>query len=140
MIRLFGAGNVEVGRAYAGAAAQIVLERYFLFHQICGGVALLHLMAEWLYMGRPLKRLTLFLLGTLLVLGFVAGYGLQPRLQALHRVMYAPGQTPANREAARKQFQMLHGVSQVLNLLVIGGVTAYLWRVSTPSSNYRFHG
>ena len=140
MIRLFGGGNLEVGRAYAGAAAQIVVERYFLFHQICGGIALLHLLAEWIYMGRPLKRLTLFLLGTLLAIGFVGGYGLQPHLQGLHRIMYAPAQAPDQRESARRQFKTLHGVSQVLNLFVLGGVLAYLWRVTTPSSTYRFHG
>src|SRR5580765_2964401 len=77
MINLFGGGNAQLGRAYAGAAAQVVLERYFLLQQICGGIALIHLLSEWIYMGRPLKRLTLCLLSGLLLLGFVAGYGLQ---------------------------------------------------------------
>ena len=75
----------------------------------------------------------------LLVLGFVGGYGLQPRLQALHRTMYGPGPTLELREEARQKFKTLHGVSQVLNLVVMGGVLVYLWRVTTPSSTYRFH-
>src|SRR3989442_11060570 len=49
-------------RPYAGAAAQIVIERYFFFHEMCGVIALAHLVAEWLYMGKPLQRLTLWLL------------------------------------------------------------------------------
>lgn len=138
MINLFGAGNPQVGRAYAGAAAQVVLERYFLFHQICGGIALVHLLSEWIYMGRPLKRLSLFLTCGLLILGFIGGYSLQPRLQALHRTLYAPSSTIEQREAARKSFQLLHGVSQMLNLVVLGGVLVYLWRVTTPGSAYRF--
>lgn len=127
-----------LGRPHAGAAAQVVLERYFLFHQICGGIALVHLLAEWIYMGRPLKRLTLILLCSLLVLGFVGGYGLQPRLQALHRTLYSPTSTVEQREDARKKFGLLHGVSQVLNLVVLGGMMVYLWRVTTPGSTYRF--
>jgi len=138
MINLFGGGNAEVGRAYAGAAAQVILERYFVFHQICGGVALIHLLSEWIYMGRPLKRLTLFLIGGLLLLGFVAGYGLQPRMQALHRTMYSPASSLEQRETARKSFRRLHGASQMLNLVVLGGVLVYLWRVTTPGSSYRF--
>ncbi len=127
-----------LGRPHAGAAAQIVLERYFLLHQICGAVALVHLLAEWIYMGRPLKRLTLFLIGGLLILGFLGGYGLQPKLQALHRTMYAPGPSTEQREEAGKSFKTLHGVSQILNLVVMGGVLVYLWRVTTPTSSYRF--
>lgn len=140
MINLLGPGNNEVGRAYAGAAVQIVLERYFLFHQICGAVALIHLLAEWIYLGRPLRRLTLILLCSLLLLGFIGGYGLQPKLQALHRTMYGPGQTSGQRVAARKEFNLLHGVSQALNLFVMGGVLIYLWRVTTPPNSYRFRG
>ena len=61
-------------RPYAGAAAQIVIERYFLFHELCGAVALVHLVAEWLYMGKPLQRLTLWLLLGILALGLVGGH------------------------------------------------------------------
>ncbi len=69
-------------RPYAGAAAQILIERYFLFHELCGGVALAHLVAEWLYMGKPLQRLTLWLLLGIFALGLVGGHSLQPKLRA----------------------------------------------------------
>jgi hypothetical protein len=127
-----------LGRPHAGAAAQVVLERYFLMHQVCGGLALIHLVAEWLYMARPLNRLTLWLLFGLLGLGLAGGYAIQPRLQNWHREMYGPASTPARREAAGKSFRSWHGMSQVLNLLVLGGVGLYLWRVVTPPNSYRF--
>jgi hypothetical protein len=127
-----------LGRPHAGAAVQIILERYFLLHQICGGIALVHLLAEWIYMRRPLKRLTLILLCGLLILGFVGGYRIQPKLQALHRTMYAPGSGTQQREEALKSFATLHGVSQILNFVVMCGVLIYLWRVTTPTSSYRF--
>ena len=125
-------------RPYAGAAAQIVIERYFLFHELCGGVALAHLVAEWLYMGKPLQRLTLWLLLGILALGLVGGHSLQPKLRALHRTIYGPGSTPQQIVQAKQSFKFWHAASQALNLVVLGGVAVYLWRATTPGSGYRY--
>ncbi len=125
-------------RPYAGAAAQIVIERYFLFHELCGAVALVHLVAEWLYMGKPLQRLTLWLLLGILALGLVGGHILQPRLRALHRTIYGPGSTPQQIDQAKQSFKLWHAASQALNLVVLGGVAVYLWRATTPGSGYRY--
>jgi len=127
-----------LGRPHAGAAAQIVLERYFAMHQVCGVIALLHLVAEWLYMGKPLQRLTLWLLLGIFTLGLMGGYSVQPKLQGLHRTIYGPGATSEQRERAKRSFSTYHGISQVLNLMVTAGVALYLWRVTTPSNGYRY--
>jgi hypothetical protein len=128
-----------LGRPYAGAAVQIILERYFLLHLICGVVALLHLVAEFLYMGKPLQRLTLYLLLGVFSLGILGGYWLQPKLQHLHREMYSKTSTPEQVQQATKSFRAWHATSQVLNLVIIAGVLTYLWRVTTPPSVYRYH-
>ena len=125
-------------RPYAGAAAQIVIERYFHFHELCGIIALAHLVAEWLYMGKPLQRLTLWLLLAIFALGLVGGYSLQPRLRSLHRTIYGPGSTPQQIDQAKQTFKFWHAMSQVLNLVVLGGVAVYLWRATTPGSGYRY--
>ncbi len=127
-----------LSRPYAGAAAQIVIERYFLFHELCGLVALAHLVAEWLYMGKPLQRLTLWLLLGILALGLVGGHSLQPKLRALHRTIYAPGSTPQQVDQAKQSFKLWHAASEVINLVVLGGVAVYLWRSTTPGSGYRY--
>src|SRR5437773_4099312 len=111
-----------LSRPYAGAAAQIVIERYFLFHELCGGIALAHLVAEWLYMGKPLQRLTLWLLLGICSLGLVGGYSLQPKLRSLHRTIYGPGSTPKQVEQAKHSFKLWHATSQVLNLVIISGL------------------
>src|SRR5256885_10883303 len=121
-------------RPYAGAAAQIVIERYFFFHEMCGVIALAHLVAEWLYMGKPLQRLTLWLLLGIFALGLVGGYSLQPKLRALHRTIYSPGSTPQQAGQAKQSFKLWHAMSQALNLVIITGVAVYLWRVTTPGS------
>src|SRR5207247_10855133 len=119
-------------RPYAGAAAQIVIERYFLFHELCGGVALAHLVAEWLYMGKPLQRLTLWLLLGIFALGLVGGYGLQPKLRRLHRTIYSPGSTPQQAGQPKQSFKLCHAMSQALNLGILTGTQADLWRVTPP--------
>jgi hypothetical protein len=123
---------------YSGRIAMILVARYFVFTEICGTIALLHLVAEWLYMGKPLQRLTLWLLLAIAVLSLAGGYGLQPKLRRLHRTIYGPGSTPPQIEQARQSFKLWHGTSQALNLFVIVGVAVYLWRVTTPGSGYRY--
>ena len=125
-------------RPYARAAAQIVIERYFFFHEMCGVIALAHLVAEWLYMGKPLQRLTLWLLLGIFALGLVGGYSLQPKLRALHRTIYGPGSTAQQIDQAKQSFKLWHATSQALNVVVLGGVAVYLWRVTTPGSGYRY--
>ncbi|PYL00128.1 MAG: hypothetical protein DME18_07840 [Verrucomicrobia bacterium] len=123
---------------YSGRIAMVILERYFCLHLTCGIIALVHLVAEWLYMGKPLQRLTLWLLLGIFALGLVGGYGLQPKLRRLHRTIYSPGSTPQQAGQAKQSFKLWHAMSQALNLVIITGVAVYLWRVTTPGSGYRY--
>jgi len=125
-------------RPYAGAAAQLIIERYFLVQQVCGALALLHLVAEWLYMGKPLQRLTLWLLLGISSLSLLGGYSLQPKLRAFHRTIYGAGSPPQQVDQARQSFKLWHATSQALNLVILSGVAVYLWRVTTPDSSYRY--
>ena len=88
------------------------------------------------------------LLGILGV-GFVSGLVLQPKLQKLHQAKYgytrttagfARGATPApaQRAAAEASFKTWHAVSQVINLLTLGGLAVYFWRLANPSDGTRF--
>jgi hypothetical protein len=138
MMTLLGGENRAVGRAYAGAAVQLVITRYFWLHHICGVIALLHLLAEFLYMGKPLQRLTLYLLLGMFALGMLGGFWFQPKLHQLHREMYSKTSTTEKVQQATKSFWAWHGWSRVLDLIITAGVAAYLWRVTTPSSGYRY--
>jgi len=82
-----------LGKPRAGAAAQLVVHRYFVVQQWCAAIAIAHLLAEWLYTGRPFHRLVLLLLMVLFVIGILGGYVLQPRMHELHLRKYAV-QTP----------------------------------------------
>jgi uncharacterized membrane protein YjgN (DUF898 family) len=130
-----------LGRPHAGAAAQLVLERYFIMHQICAGVALLHLVGEGVYLGRMIHRWTLGLLLVLLGFSLVAGYIIQPQLRSLHLTMYRPGLAVEEQETAGRSFRILHGVSQLINLAMLAGVLVYVVRLTkapTETPRYRF--
>src|SRR5580765_3504068 len=60
-----------LGRPHAGAAAQVIVHRYFLVQQWCAAIAIAHLIAEWLYTGRPFHRLILLLLMALFLIGLL---------------------------------------------------------------------
>jgi hypothetical protein len=127
-----------LNKAYAGAAAQIVLERYFLLQMICGLVALSHLIGESLYLSRPILRWSLSLVAAIFVLGLVGGYGIQPKLKRLHLQMYAANTTPEVKTSSRKAFRIWHGLSWVVNLAALGGITVYLFRITQQGDNSRY--
>src|SRR5262245_17853222 len=77
-----------LGDIYAGLVAEMVFERYFALHYICGAIAVIHQLAEWVYLGKPLQRLTFGLLAGVLMLSLVGGVWIQPKLRELHRIKY----------------------------------------------------
>jgi hypothetical protein len=125
-------------RPGAGIVAQVLVDRYFTLSLACGLVAFGHLIGESLYLGRPFLRLSLSLLAALFALVLVGGYGIQPKLKQLHRTMYLRDTPEPERQAAQRSFRIWHGVSQVLNLIVVGGVAVYLIRVAQPGDATRY--
>jgi hypothetical protein len=135
MQRLLGANNYPY---FSGAIAQIFIARYFHVHLACAIIAVVHLLAEALYLGKSLRRFQAYLLVGLCAAVLLGGFWLQPKLKALHAVKYGLNTRPAAREIATRAFRTWHGVSQVINLLTVAGLTVYLWRVANPSDPTRF--
>ena len=123
--------------AGVGFAAESIVARYFILQYWCGGIALAHLVAEWFYCGRPLWRLNFGLLVVVISLGLAGGLWAQPKMRALHIIKYF-GKTSEEQSQAAKTFAAWHGTSEAVNLLVIGGLVWYLWRVSREEEPPRF--
>ena len=122
----------------SGAMTQVVLTRYLHWHIVCSLIALLHLLAEWLYLGRAAHRAWLALLGGLLGVGLLGSVWLEPKIRELHRTQHTLNLQPAVREAAAGRFRFWHGVFQFVNVVVIAGVAVYFWRTTNPSEPLRF--
>jgi hypothetical protein len=122
---------------YPGAIAGVIMSRYYHVMLACGVVALLHLLAEWLYMGRPRREFSFWLVIGLFALTLLGGNVIDPSLERLNKKHYTAPQT-ADRESAGKSFRILNGTEVALNLVVIGGLILYTWRVGSPSDTLRF--
>ena len=123
---------------FSGAIAEIYLERYLGCQVICAAVAGLHLLAEWLYLGKSPARLQVGLLIALASVALLGGLWLEPKMKALHATKYGLNTPPEIRAAADRTFRAWHGVSEVVNLLMVGGLTVYLWRATNPSDPTRY--
>jgi hypothetical protein len=93
-------------------------------------------MIEWLFSGRPWKKMTLSIIICMLGLSLTGGMWIQPKLQQLFRTMY--GGVPVQAEAARRAFKMWHGVSQGMNLLLLGGTLTVLWQIHREPEGLRY--
>ena len=123
---------------YNGIAAQFVIQRFFYLQYICGGLAVAHMVAEWIYLGRPIERVMGGILVTVVGLGLLGGFWLQPKLKHLHSVKYGVRSTPAVQAEAASSFKVWHGVSQFFNLIVLGGIGVYSWKILKAPGPTRF--
>ena len=126
-----------LGAPGVGFAAQRMVARFFVLQYWCAGIALAHLVVGWLQEGRPLLRPPLGLVSVLFVLVLAGGLWVQPKLSALHRLKYY-GAKPEVRAQADKTFRAWHAASQCANLLVIGGLLLYLWKMTETPLSPRF--
>jgi hypothetical protein len=123
---------------FSGAVAQLLVGRYFDLQLVCGALSLLHLLAEWLYLGKITPKRWLGLLAGLILVGLFGGFLLQPRLKQWHAIRYSSTATVEQREAAGRSFKTWHAGSQIANLLMLTGLAGYLWRVANPEDQPRF--
>jgi hypothetical protein len=131
-----------LGPAYfpylSGAIIRIIIGRLFFWQIGCAVVAWLHLVLEWLYLGRTPRKRWVGLLTFLFSLSLFAGLWLNPNLSRLHRSQYTLNLPPAERVLAANSFRFWDGVFQAVNVLLIGGVGVYFWRVTTTEDAPRF--
>ena len=135
MERVLGQGNYPY---FSGAIGLLLMETYFRLHVACGAVALLHWGAERFYLGRSARKYALGMVVSLLAIGLLGGFWVHPRLKVLHVRAHAVNLQPAEREAAARAVRFWQTVSQMANLVVVGGLVVYVWRVSTAVDSPRF--
>jgi hypothetical protein len=123
---------------FSVAIAQIVASRYFYLQLVCGFLALFHVLAEWLYLGKVPQRFWLGLLFTIVALNLAGGFLLQPKLKDWHRLAFAPNTPAETRKSAARAFRAWQGTAEVVNFLVAGGLGVYLWRMANPADTNRF--
>ena len=132
MATLLGSKNYPY---FSVAIAQAMAARFFQLYMACSVVAVLHMLAEWLYFGKYPQRLWLGLVLGLCLGGLVQVYGIQPRLKAWHQLQFSQS---AQSEAAAHAYRAWTLSSTGLNILVLAGLGVYLWRVANPTDPMRY--
>jgi hypothetical protein len=123
---------------FSGAIAQVLVGRFFHLNLICGCIALLHLAADWLYFGKSRQGIWLSLLLSIFCLNLIGEFWLQPRLKELHAIKYDAHSKPADAQAAAASFRSWHIATRVVDLFILAGLAAYLWKSANPSDPTRF--
>jgi hypothetical protein len=122
-----------------GFAAEAVVARFFMLQYWCGAIALAHLLAEWIYCGRPVRRLNLALVLGLLALALAGGLWAQPKMRTLHQIKYFGKKRSLQAQAAEGLRALARGLG-IGQFAGHGGLILYLWRVSGPPERPRFGG
>jgi hypothetical protein len=136
-----GAMNMLQGKNFpyfSPAIEHVVLSYYFQFSIVCALVALLHLSIEWLYLGRPSRKLSFGLFAALLLFGLIGSNWLQPRFKTLHGTRFLPTASMVERESATKSYRSWHITFAVVNWAMIGGLAFYFWQITLQSNAPRF--
>ncbi len=122
----------------SGAMTQIIFARLFHLQIACALLAWLHLLGEWLYLGRSPRRWLVALLTGLFTLSLMGSLWLGPRLRGLHRAQITPNAQLEDRDRAARSLRWWNGVFQAVNVVMIGGVLVYFWRVTKADEAPRF--
>ena len=137
---ILGPQNSNFVRYVSDVLWQNNLSALFYWHIVCALIALLHLVAEWLYLGRTPGGVWRLLLSVLLAAGLFGAIKLAPKIRELHGNMHAPGIKPEIRQEAAKAYHTWRAVFRAMNMLMIAGIAVYFWRAANPSDELRFVG
>ena len=135
MRELIGANNFPF---FSGAIGNLVAVRFGRCCLACSAVALLYLIAEWLYFGKYPSKKWLALVFGLVFLGCLRGFFIQPTLARLNTVEHGRATPPQQRESVARSLHTWVSVGRSLDLLLVAGFAVYLWRVGNPSDSMRF--
>jgi len=125
---------------YGGVISQLLLARYFQVSLVCAVIALLHLLAERLYLGRAAKKIWTAVIVLLFWISLFGAVWLAPKLRDSHRIKHQVSTPAAQRETATRSFRLWYGVFQGLNFAILLGVGGSLWRATNPPDEMRFVG
>ena len=88
----------------SGALVQIIFARLFQLQIACALLAWLHLLGEWLYLGRHPARGRVALLTGLFALSLMGSFLLGPKLTRLHHAQHASNARAEDRAEAGRRF------------------------------------
>ena len=138
VLTLFKENGDSAHRYYSGAVAIAVFHKFYALQYFCGFIALVHLFAEKLYLGRALPGFGTALVAGLLFIALLGGGWLQPKMEGYRKDIYSTTTTAEQKAKAERSFKGWHVTSECVNLLVITGLLVHLLRVTRSEESRRY--
>jgi hypothetical protein len=129
-----------LSETYSTLAGHLLADRYYALQYWCGALAVAHLLAEWVYLGRALQRLTLWALIAAFLLGFVGGLVIHPRIKHYHQHRYGRAEafTPAQKAQGTRSYGVWTKTAFGFQVVALGCIAIYTWRMLNPPVGPRF--
>jgi hypothetical protein len=124
--------------SHAVAVSHLVGDRFWTAQYLCGFVALLHMIGEKLYTGRPFQRSSLVLNAALLALALMSATLFQARLKQYHMDVYGTRSTPQQRVHGQRWLGIWNGLSVGIQIVMTVGLAFHLSQTVSSDASYRF--
>jgi hypothetical protein len=142
-----GVQSTPLGKFWPGVLVQFFFERFFHLQCICAAVAIVHQLAEWVYLGRVLRRWVVIMLGAFLIIILLEGLLLSPKLKNWNLIRHGLNDKYAVERYSKEDqiraagmFRSWHRVSRGIGLVMVAGLGLFFWKVVHAGDNSRFGG
>jgi len=122
------------------AALHIILVRYLGLLLVCSIVAVIQLWAEQWYAGRPIFRLRLGILLTLVSLCLILKYLVFPTMKTHHLAAHRKDANPTALAESTRSYRAWKTGFHFFHLMVLAGSFSHLWYISHRENSYRTLG
>ena len=125
---------------FAEAAMHIIMNSYLSVLVFCSVVAVIHLWAEQWYTGRPIFRLRLSILLSLVLFACLLKWALFPVMQKHHVRAHNPKADAEDHRQGGKAYRSWKTGFHFVHLIIVGGSLSHLLYISQRESGYRVLG
>ncbi|MBT5925787.1 MAG: hypothetical protein HOH33_04120 [Verrucomicrobia bacterium] len=125
---------------FAEAALHVIMKSYLSVLLFCSVVSVIQLWAEQWYTGRPIFRLRLSILLSLVVFSCLLKWGIFPVMQKQHVRAHQPNANTENQRNGGKAYRSWKTGFHFVHLIIVGGSLSHLLYISQGERGYRVLG
>jgi len=126
-----------VPHPFSEASMHVLLAKYLVLLMLCAFVAIVQHCAEQWYAGRPIFRLRLGILLTLVVITFILKWVIFPSMTQQHIRAYRPTASQQDLQEGARAYRLWKTGFHFVHLFVVLGSFSQLWQVTRNQSSYR---
>lgn len=136
----FGSSAVHwlLGELHAGGTGLMLWHRFYGLQYLCIGIAWLHLLAEWVYLGRSVSKFNGWALSIGLSLTLTSHAEMSQGVEKAHWKRQNSNVSVVDRERALRVYPLWKGVWIATNAALGLTILAFSWKTLTANQGPRF--